>query len=181
MYGYHSHAHHRTAIQTYMGMAGMFLVRDASEDALALPSGERELPLVRDRRLDGSGRIVHQPFGPDMMEGYLGDVAFVNGVRSPIVEVDSALYRLRVLGAANARIFRLALSNRRPLTLIGGDASFLPQPVTLPHLDLATGERADLLVDFSGLPVGTRVALESLAFTSPGGAGMGGMGMRGGS
>jgi blue copper oxidase len=182
MYWYHSHAHHRTAIQTYMGMAGVFLVRDAAEDALGLPSGARELPIVlQDRRLTAAGAIVYDPFGRDMMEGFLGDVAFVNGVRSPVVEVDAALYRLRVVAAANARIFRLALSNGRPLTVIGGDGGFLPQPISLPHLDLSTGERADLLVDFANLAVGTRVTLESLAFASPSGMGMGmGMGIGGG-
>jgi blue copper oxidase len=175
MYWYHSHAHHRTAIQTYMGMAGVFLVRDDAEDALGLPSGPREIPLViQDRRVDAGGAIAYAPTNHDMMEGFLGDVAFVNGVRAPAVEVDSAQYRLRVLAASNARIYRLALSNHRPLTLIGGDAGFLPQPVALPSIDLATGERADLLVDFSGLPVGTRVALESLEFPPP--RGMGGMG-----
>jgi FtsP/CotA-like multicopper oxidase with cupredoxin domain len=181
MYWYHSHAHHRTAIQTYMGIAGVFLVRDAAEDALGLPSGARELPLVlQDRRLDASGAIAYNPIGPDMMEGFLGTVPFVNGVRAPVVEVDSALYRLRLLAAANARIFRVALSNGRPLTLIGGDAGFLPAPLTLPSLDMATGERADVLADFSGLPVGTRVRLESQAFPSPARMGMGGMGGTGG-
>jgi FtsP/CotA-like multicopper oxidase with cupredoxin domain len=181
LYWYHPHAHMRTAVQTYMGMAGLLVVRDDAEQALGLPAGARELPLLlQDKRVDGAGAVVYNAFGPDMMEGFLGDVAFVNGVRSPTVDVDTALYRLRVLNASNARIFRIARSDGGVMTLIGGDAGFLPAPVEVPYVDLGTGERADLLVDFSALPVGTRLSLRSLAFPSP--ARMGGMmgGMGGG-
>jgi blue copper oxidase len=119
-----------------------------------------------------------------MMEGFLGDTPFVNGVRSPRVEVASAQHRLRVLAAANARIYRLALSNGAPLVMIGTDGGLLEQPVELPYVDLGTGERVDLLVDFSGLAAGATVRLKSLAFPRPaggmGGMGMGGMGRMGG-
>ena len=177
MYWYHPHAHMRTAPQTYMGMAGLILVRDAAEEALGLPGGAREIPLLlQDKRLDGDGALAYRPFGPDLMEGWLGDVPFANGVRSPTVEVDAALYRLRVLNASNARIFRLARGDGRPMVLVGGDGGFLPAPVTVPYVDLGTGERADLLVDFGGLAPGTGASLVSLAFPSPSmGGGMGPM------
>ncbi|HEX6307998.1 MAG TPA: multicopper oxidase family protein [Longimicrobiales bacterium] len=176
MYWYHPHAHMRVAAQVYQGMAGLLLVRDASEDALGLPAGARELPLlIADKRVDASGALVYAPAGHDMMEGLLGDTVFVNGVRSPFAEVDTALYRLRVLNGSNARIFRVARSDGEPLVLIGADAGFLPAPVAVPWVDLATGERADLLVDFSALAVGTRLRLVSLSFPTP--SAMGGMGM----
>lgn len=183
LYWYHPHTHMRTAEQTYMGMAGLILVRDAVEDALGLPSGEREIPLhLQDKRIEVDGAIVYDPFGHDMMEGFLGDVAFANGVLSPWMEVDAATYRLRVLNASNARIFRIARSDGLPMVLIGGDAGFLQAPISVPFVDLGTGERADLLVDFADLALGSRVSLTSLAFPSPAGAGgMGRMGgMRGG-
>lgn len=177
LYWYHSHAHRRTAPQIYLGLVGLFIVRDDAEDALGLPNGERELSLVlQDKRQDASGQLVYDPMGPQMMEGFLADVPFVNGVRFPRVEVDSALYRLRVLGAANARIFRVGLSNGSPLVLIGADGGLLDMPIPLPHVDIGTGERADVLVDFSGLPAGTTVRLQSLEFPSP----SRGMGMMGG-
>ncbi|HEX6068435.1 MAG TPA: multicopper oxidase domain-containing protein, partial [Longimicrobiaceae bacterium] len=176
LYWYHPHPHMRTAPQTYMGMAGLIVVRDDQEDALGLPDGTREIPLLlQDKRLDGGGAIVYAPVGHDRMEGYLGDVAFVNGVRSPAVEVETALYRLRVLNGSNARIFRLGRSDGRPMVLIGSDGGFLAAPVEVPWVELGTGERVDLLVDFSDAPVGSRVSLLSLPFSSP--AGMGGMGM----
>jgi FtsP/CotA-like multicopper oxidase with cupredoxin domain len=178
LYWYHPHAHMRTAPQTYHGMAGLFIVRDDEEESLGLPSGERELSVVlQDKRRDAAGRLVYAATGPAMMEGFLGDEGFVNGVRTPTVDVASGLYRLRVLSAANARIFRLALSTGAPLVLIGTDGGLLEVPVELPYLDMGTGERVDLLVDFSGLRAGTTVSLRSLDFPSPArGMGMGMMG-----
>ncbi len=186
-YWYHAHPHMRTAAQVHLGMAGMFIITDDAEDALGLPGGERELAIMlQDKRPASDGSISYNvTMGHDMMEGLLGSAAYVNGVRTPRVEVDSAHYRVRVVGAANARIFRLALSNERALTLIGTDGGLLERPVSLPHMDLSTGERADLLLDFTNLPVGTRVMLRSLAFDPPyrgmsggmGGGGMGGGGM----
>lgn len=184
-YWYHAHPHMRTAAQIHLGMAGLFIITGAEEESLGLPAGERELGIVlQDKRPSTSGQVSYNvTMGHDMMEGLLGAAAYVNGVRTPSVDVDSALYRVRVLGAANARIFRLALSNDAPLTLVGTDGGLLERPVTLPHMDLATGERADLLLDFSGLAEGTRVMLRSLPFDSPYrgmGGGMGrGMGMGG--
>jgi len=185
LYWYHSHAHMRTGPQVYFGLAGLFIVRDQAEAALGLPTGDREIALaLQDKRLDATGQLIYNPMGHQMMEGFLGDLPFINGARPARVEVDSALYRLRVLAAANARIYRLGLSDGRPLTVVGSDAGFFERPIDLPFVDMGTGERADLLVDFSGLPVGTVVTLRSLDFPNPSagmGMGMGrGMGMMGG-
>ena len=46
-----------TRLNVYAGLAGFYLIRDAAEDALNLPSGDYEVPLViEDRafRTDGS-------------------------------------------------------------------------------------------------------------------------------
>jgi FtsP/CotA-like multicopper oxidase with cupredoxin domain len=70
--------------------------------------------------------------------------------------------------------------------LIGTDGGLLEAPVDLPWIDLGTGERVDLLVDFSGVRPGTVVRLRSLEFESPAGRmgmgigrGIAGMGRRG--
>ena len=180
LYWYHSHAHARTAPQVYLGLAGLFIVRDEAEESLGLPSGPRELALVlQDKRQDPSGQLAYDPVGHELMEGFLSGGAYVNGVRFPRIEVEASRYRLRVLAAGNARIFRLGLSNGTPFTLIGGDAGLLETPIELLSIDLGTGERADLLVDFSGLPRGATVRLRSLGFESPARMGMG-RGMMGG-
>jgi len=179
-YWYHPHTHARTAAQVYQGLVGLFLVTDDEEAALGLPSGDRELVLVlQDRRTGGSGAdaFAYAPTGPDLMQGFLGDTPFGNGSPSPTLAVDGALYRLRVLNGANARLYRLALDGGVPLVVIGNDGGLLPEPARVPYVDLAPAERVDLLVDLSGVAPGTRVLLRSLAFTIPGmGMGMGGMG-----
>ncbi|GAA2205413.1 multicopper oxidase family protein [Nonomuraea monospora] len=59
---YHDHRMDFTAPQVWRGLAGMVLVRDEEEDALPLPRGERELPLMicdRSFEEDGSFRYPH--------------------------------------------------------------------------------------------------------------------------
>src|SRR5207253_2823719 len=43
---YHDHRLDRTAPHVWKGLAGMFIVDDAFEAELALPEGERDLPLM---------------------------------------------------------------------------------------------------------------------------------------
>ncbi len=173
-YWYHAHPHMRTGPQVYRGMAGLFLVSDDEEDALGLPSGSREIPLlIQDRRADQNGQIAYEPVMQEQMDGFFGDTPFGNGIRLPSAPVDTAQYRLRVVNGTNSRIVRLALSNGQPMLLIGNDGGLLPAPVAVLAVDLATGERADLLIDFSQLEVGDRVMLKSAAFSSFSGRGRG--------
>lgn len=61
---YHDHRMDFTAPQVWRGLAGMALVRDEEEDALPLPHGERELPLmICDRAFEEDGTFRYpQPF-----------------------------------------------------------------------------------------------------------------------
>ncbi len=146
---YHPHPHERTGKQVALGLAGAFIIRDAQEAALGLPAGVRELPLViRDGDVDREGTaVIYKP----KSSGYEGKKAFVNGTLEPYVEVDNALYRLRVLNGANGRIFRFAFADGRGMTLIGNDGGFLPAPETVTEIELSNGERLDLLVDLRDL------------------------------
>lgn len=177
-YWYHSHAHHRTGIQSYRGMSGVFLVRDEHEDALGLPRGAHELPmLIQDRRLAPDGTLVYDPVMHEVMEGFFGDAAFVNGTRLPMHEVETTTYRLRLVNGCTSRILRLALSNGTPFTLLGTDGGLLARAEVVERIDLAPGERVDVLADFGTVPVGQTVSLVSQAFDNPV---MGMMGMGGG-
>jgi blue copper oxidase len=155
---YHPHPHLHTASQVYKGMAGAFVVRDAEEDALRLPSGRYEVPLVlRDATYDSAGNLTYN----GTASGFEGKFPLVNGTVDPFLDVDAGHYRLRVVNAATARIFRLQLSTGATFTLIGNDGGLLPQAVPQTWIDISPGERVDVLLDLSGAtaPVQLRCGL----------------------
>ena len=165
---YHPHPDGATARQAFLGLAGLFIVNDAEEAALNLPSGNYELPLViQDKRLSSSG-INYNPSTMEVMTGYMGETVIVNGVASPYTEVATRFYRLRILNGSNARIYNIALSNNADLIIIGNDGGLLKIPATVKSIILAPGERLDVLVNFAGLATGTEVYLESRMFNNGG-------------
>jgi len=165
-YWYHPHPHMRTGAQVYQGLAGLLLVRDADEEALALPSGDAELLCVlQDRRFDVRNQFVYQSGGMmDMMNGFLGDRVMVSGQLQPTREVDAGWLRVRLLNGSNARIYKLAWSHDLPMTLIGSDGGLLERAINQRVLTLAPAQRADVLLDLTGLSPGTDVHLDSLAY-----------------
>ena len=171
---YHDHRMDFTAPAVYHGLAGFHIVRDEVEDALPLPRGDRELPLmICDRSFAADGSFAYPGLDRTMrslpgvedawMEGVLGDVVLVNGAPWPVHEVDGARYRLRLLNASNARRFRFELRVQGgppvPFVQIGSDGGLLDEPITHDALEAAAGERFDVIVDFSVLPVGTEVTM----------------------
>jgi blue copper oxidase len=156
---YHPHPHMATGKQVVLGLAGAFIINDAEESALGLPSGAYEVPLiVRDANFNNAGNLIYNPTS----SGFLAKNPMVNGVRNPKLDVDAALYRFRVLNGASARLFKLALSNGAPFTLIGNDGGLLETAVKIMQIEFSPGERLDILVDFRGLPVGTKVNLQDV-------------------
>lgn len=167
---YHPHPDGATARQAFQGLAGLFIVNDAEEAALNLPSGIYEIPLViQDKRLTSSG-IAYNPTSMEVMTGYMGETILVNGEASPFTEIATRFYRLRILNGSNARIYNLALSNNADLIVIGNDGGLLKNPVTVKNILLSPGERLDVLVNFSGLSMGTEVFLEYKMFDNAGSA-----------
>ncbi|MGH3923726.1 MAG: multicopper oxidase family protein, partial [Pseudonocardiaceae bacterium] len=63
------------------------------------------------------------------------------------------------LNASNARRYRLTLAPGGDLVQIGSDGGLLAAPVVHQALDIAPGERFDVVVDFAGYPVGSEVTL----------------------
>jgi blue copper oxidase len=150
---YHSHIHEQTAEQVYFGLAGVIHVRDGQDDARGLPSayGIDDLTLVlQDRRFDAAGRMIYSPSRMDVMHGFSGNRMLVNGQAGATAVVPKGITRLRLLNGSNARIYTLFFDDARPMHLVATDGGFLPAPVALDTLRLAPGERAEILVDFSG-------------------------------
>jgi FtsP/CotA-like multicopper oxidase with cupredoxin domain len=177
MLWYHDHRMDFTGPQVWRGLAGAFIVRDEQEANLGLPSGNKELVLVVcDRAFAENGDFLYPSLDPtlikragvksDYMEGALGDVTLVNGAPWPVAKVANTRYRLRILNASNARRYNLQLhanhgEQRPPFTQIGSDGGLLAAPQQLASIPIASGERFDVIVDFSQYPVGTEVLLSN--------------------
>ena len=141
---YHPHPHLKTGSQVALGLTGLFIIRDAEESALGLPSGAYELPIVlRDYSVDKKLALTYS----SKSAGYLGTAALANGTRSAFHLVNKAVYRLRLLNSSNARVFALRLSNSASFTLIGNDGGLLASPVSTAEITLGPAERVDVLVD----------------------------------
>lgn len=151
---YHDHAMAITRLNVFAGLMGFFIIRDEFEDALDLPKGEYELPIVLfDRSFRPNGQLYY-PVSPDPMKPWVseffGDAILANGELFPFAEVEPAKYRLRLLNASNSRFCYLTFSDGREFWQIGSDQGLLAAPVELKNLTLAPAERADIIVDFTG-------------------------------
>jgi spore coat protein A, manganese oxidase len=154
MLWYHDHALGINRLNIYAGLLGAFFIRDDVEDALNLPKGKYEVPLVLcDRMLYPDGQLNY-PVSPDPNAPWIpevfGDAFLVNGKLFPYLEVEPRKYRFRVLNGSNGRFYHLSLANGEAFHQIGTDQGLLPAPVEIKSLVLGPGERADLVVDFAG-------------------------------
>jgi spore coat protein A len=175
---YHDHCHGITRLNNYAGLSGFYLIRDDAEQALNLPSGKFEIPLMLQDRLfnqDGSllyPKAVNGPL-PVWIQEFFGDMNCVNGKVMPFLEVEPRKYRFRMLNASNARFYRLRLYNsdvsgnilQRSFDVpffqqMGTDGGLLPSPVEMRHLLITPGERMDFVLDFTGNE-GRRFSMEN--------------------
>ena len=158
---YHDHALGITRLNVYMGMAGGYLITDAFEQSLNLPSGEYDVPLIiQDRKFKPDGSLDYPSV---WQEHFFGDKMLVNGKVWPFLNVKQGKYRFRALNGCNSRVLTLALSNGQSFQQIGTDGGLLPAPVSLTLLTIGGGERADLIVDFAMHPPGTEILLTNSA------------------
>jgi bilirubin oxidase len=91
---------------------------------------------------------------------------------------------LRVLNGCNSRFLILKIGTDPlavrpappvlPFWQIGGDGGFLPRPVQLDQLLLAPAECADVILDFTGVPVGAQLYLLNEGPDEPFGGGISG-------
>jgi spore coat protein A len=154
---YHDHAMGITRLNVMMGLAGFYLVRDAAENALGLPSGEYEIALaIQDRSFNPNGSLQY----PAMwMDHFFGDKMLVNGKVWPYLQVKRGKYRFRLLNGCTSRTLHLSLSNGATFQVIGTELGLLPAPVTRTSLLLMPGERANIVVDFAAYAAGTQIVL----------------------
>lgn len=187
---YHDHAMGITRLNAYVGLAALYNIRDSNDtglpnNPLGLPAGPYEIPLIiQDKQFNPDGSLFYPTNGvtathPIWVPEFFGDTAVVNGQTYPFLNVEPRRYRFRFLNGSQARFYNLWLAgsgkNNLPLWVIGMEQSLLPDPAPLQKLLLAPAERADVIVDFTGIKPGTTFTLSNDANVPyPGGGRKGG-------
>ena len=162
---YHDHAMGITRLNVYMGLAGFYLIRDAWENSLNLPSGNYEIPIaIQDRMFTDDGQLYyphmseesdHGEMGeneipePTILPEMFGDFILVNGKTWPVLNVEPRKYRLRLLNGSDSRFYNLFFGANVPVYHIGSDGGLLEAPVPANRIVIGPGERRDIVVDFS--------------------------------
>lgn len=138
-----------------------------------------EIPMaIQDRSFNSDGSLFYPdtreffdgitgPFIPETdiapiwNPEFFGNMIMVNGNTWPFQTVEQRRYRFRVLNGCQSRFLILDFAGIPGIEVwqIGNEGGFLAAPVNLTtghdnRLLMAPAERADLIVDFSGVPVG---------------------------
>lgn len=170
---YHDHALGITRLNVYAGLAGFYLLTDQNEKNMlksnVLPQKGYTVEIViQDRMFYDNGELflpafsgdpwfgdpeepLDLPFGPSVVAEFFGNFILVNGVAWPNYRVEPRKYRFRLLNGSDSRFYVLNFSNGMKFLQIGTDMGFLDNAVELEELVIAPGERADLIVDFTGM------------------------------
>ena len=153
----------------------MYIIRNEEENALNLPAGKYEIPLlIQDKSFNEDGslfypRTVNNPPpefpNPSITPGVAGDFIVVNGKIWPYLEVEQRKYRFRILNGSNERFYRMRLDSGQPFIQIGSDGGLLQKPVTMEEITIAPSERVDVIIDFTEQPLDSKIILTNTART----------------
>lgn len=146
-YWYHPHPHGKTMQQVLKGAAGFIIVHDEEEAALKLPGtyGTDDIPLVFQwKSFDNNHQIVNSD--------ETDNEVLINGVpRGSNLNLPAQIVRLRLLNGSSHRYFYFGFVNGLTFKQIAGDAGLLDAPLAMSKLMIAPGERAEILLDLSGM------------------------------
>jgi FtsP/CotA-like multicopper oxidase with cupredoxin domain len=142
----------------------------------------REIPIaIQDRSFDADGQLFYPdtraffdgitgPYIPDTdispiwNPEFFGNTIMVNGNTWPFQTVEKARYRFRFLNGCQSRFLILDFSNIPGVEVwqIGNEGGFLAAPVNITAVNgnkllMGPAERADVIVDFTNVPVGNYV------------------------
>ncbi|TND07197.1 MAG: Bilirubin oxidase [Bacteroidetes bacterium] len=143
---YHPHGEGKTDLHVSKGLAGMIIIKDNVEAAITLPRtyGVDDFPVIAQTK---SFDILNQIA---ISTGY-DTVPMVNGIIDPYLDAPAQVIRLRLLNGSSGRSFLFGLSTNANFHLVANDGGLLDTTVTLNRLLLSNGERAEILVDLTGL------------------------------
>jgi FtsP/CotA-like multicopper oxidase with cupredoxin domain len=193
---FHPHGFGITRLNVFAGLAGVYPIVDPANPPLAtMPAfPQHDIPLIiQDRSFDTTGQIFYnlasnpQPnptVHPFWIPEFIGDAIVVNGKTWPYLNVEPRQYRFRLLNGSNARFYDLTMNLAKPnknkldktsnttlpFIAIATDDGYLVNAVSTPNVIIAPGERYEVIVDFTALPVGSQVVMMNSARTPfPGG------------
>jgi spore coat protein A, manganese oxidase len=157
---YHEHAMDATRINTYLGLAGLYLVRDTYESSLNLPSvatGQETAWVIQDRDFDSNYQLWY-PKGPDLLGNgnplsglvgfpantysvvpeHFGNTILVNAVVWPYMNVQQGLkYRVHLLDGSSARTYALYLV---PASQLYGAMTGFDATAAIPFYQIGTDQ-----------------------------------------
>jgi FtsP/CotA-like multicopper oxidase with cupredoxin domain len=148
-----------TSRQRERGLSGMFIVEEADPAGTIL-----DVPLlVDDWVVDAAGAFEEATFGDPLIaagEGRLGNLITVNGARAPVLSLPAARFlRLRLLNAGNARFLKLRLAGGDAHVMAHDGQPFEPALLHGRAVDLAPGQRLDLMLSPSAPPLSLTAVL----------------------
>jgi spore coat protein A, manganese oxidase len=142
----------------------------------------REIPIaIQDRAFNEDGSLFYPDtrvffdgimrdyipdgeFSPIWNPEFFGNMIMVNGNTWPSLQVEQRRYRFRFLNGCQSRFLILDFNQIPGVEAwqIGNEGGFLPAPVNLTadngnRLLMGLAERADVIVDFTNVPVGNHV------------------------
>ncbi len=132
-----------------------------------LQTGQLQIPFIPQSACSGPSDV-----SPIWNPEFFGNTIVVNGRTWPYLEVEQRRYRFRFLNGCDSRFLILKLSRAGlPFWQIGADGGFLPAAARLDQLLMGPAERADVIVDFTNVPVQTDIVLLNLGPDEPFGGG----------
>ncbi len=156
-YWYHPHLHRKTNEHVSKGIAGFVLVRDSEEATLNLPRkyGVDDFPVVIQTKTFTNNKQIVVPSNSD-------SIIMANATIDAYLNIPAQVIRLRLLNGSSQRVFRLGLSGNKSFSMIASDGGLLAAPISLTRIQLAPGERAEILIDLNNMQ-GQSIYLKSFA------------------
>lgn len=153
------HPHVNSAEQVGRGLSGALIVEEVAPIAV-----DRDLVWVLDDwRLQDDGSLA--PFGglhDAAHGGRMGNVATINGkAGDPLTVRSGERLRLRLINAANARVFGLRFGGTDGWRVAVDGHPVVPEPLGDGLVVVAPGGRVDLIIDMTGKPGETFEIVES--------------------
>ena len=149
---YHPHRMGATAHHVHAGLAGLYLIEDENSQSFDLPRdyGINDIPLVvQDRSFTDGIMNEYSVTVENVMNGLREDTLVANGTVDAYQDVPQGWVRIRLLNGSNARFYRFHFGNGMTFFKIATEGGFLNHPVELEHIEMAPGERNEIMVDLS--------------------------------